>query len=168
MPEKIISINRAAYHNYHILETYEAGIQLTGTEVKSARAGQVNLKDAYVTVRDGEAWLLNAHISPYSHGNRQNHDPTRTRRLLLHKREIERLRSRVQEKGLTLVPTKFYFKSGLIKCEVAVARGKKLYDKREAEVRKTQEREARAAIKGRMKALDLSHQVKSEVCGRAG
>jgi SsrA-binding protein len=151
-PEKIISTNRAAYHDYQILETYEAGIQLTGTEVKSARAGRVNLKDAYAVVRAGEAWLLNAHISPYTHGNRQNHEPTRTRRLLLHKREIERLRSRVEEKGLTLVPTKFYFKHGFIKCELAVARGKKLYDKREAEARKTQEREARAAIRGRMKA----------------
>ena len=145
--ERIISTNRAVYHDYQIIETYEAGIQLTGTEVKSARAGRVNLKDAYATVRDGQAWLLNAHISPYTHGNRQNHDPTRTRRLLLHKKEIERLRSRVEEKGLTLVPTKFYFKNGFIKCELAIARGKKLYDKRETEARKTQEREARAAMK---------------------
>ena len=145
--EQIISTNRAAYHDYHIIETYEAGVQLTGTEVKSARDGRVNLKDAYALVREGEAWLLNAHISPYSHGNRENHEPTRTRRLLLHKKEIERLRARVEEKGLTLVPTKFYFKNGFIKCELAVARGKKLYDKRETEARKTQEREARAALK---------------------
>jgi SsrA-binding protein len=148
-PEKIISTNRAAYHDYFIIETYEAGLQLTGTEVKSAREGRVNLKDGYVRVQDGEAWLLGAHISPYSHGNRQNHEPVRDRRLLLHKREIERLQSRVQEKGLTLVPTKFYFKNGFIKCELAVARGKKLYDKRETETRKTQEREARAAMKQR-------------------
>lgn len=147
--EKIISTNRAAYHDYHILETYEAGLQLTGTEVKSAREGRVNLKDGYVRVQDGEAWLLGAHISPYSHGNRQNHEPTRDRRLLLHKREIERLNSRVQEKGLTIVPTKFYFKNGFIKCELAVARGKKFYDKRETEARKTQEREARVAMKQR-------------------
>jgi SsrA-binding protein len=147
MPDKILSTNRAAYHEYHILETFEAGVQLTGTEVKSARAGRVNLKDAYAMVREGEAWLFNAHISPYAHGNRENHEPTRTRKLLLHKGEIERLRSRVQEKGLTLVPTKFYFKNGFIKCELAVARGKKLYDKRETEARKTQEREARALIK---------------------
>lgn len=147
--EKIISTNRAAYHDYFIIETYEAGLQLTGTEVKSAREGRVNLKDGYVRVHDGEAWLLGAHISPYSHGNRQNHDPVRDRRLLLHKREIEKLQSRVQEKGLTLVPTKFYFKNGFIKCELAVARGKKLYDKRETEARKTQEREARAAMKQR-------------------
>ncbi|MFN0124826.1 MAG: SsrA-binding protein SmpB [Blastocatellia bacterium] len=148
---KIVSDNRAAYHNYHILETHEAGIQLTGTEVKSARMGRVNLKDAYAMISDGEAWLLNAHISQYTHGNRENHEPTRTRRLLLHKREIFRLQSRVQEKGLTLIPTKFYFKNGFIKCELGVARGKKLYDKRETEARKTQDREARAAIKTRMR-----------------
>lgn len=148
---KVISDNRAAYHNYHIIETYEAGIELTGTEVKSARLGRVNLKDAYAMISQGQAWLLNAHISHYTHGNRQNHDPTRTRRLLLHKREIERLNSRVQEKGLTLIPTKFYFKNGFIKCELGIARGKKLHDKRETEARKTQEREARAAIKNRMR-----------------
>ncbi len=148
---KIITTNREAYHNYHILETFEVGVQLTGTEVKSAREGRVNLKDAYARIEGGELWLLNAHISPYSHGNRENHDPTRDRRLLMHKREIVRLLSKVQEKGLTLAPTKLYFKGSLIKCELAVARGKKLYDKRETEARKTQEREARAAIKNRMK-----------------
>lgn len=148
---KVISDNRAAYHNYHIIETYEAGLQLTGTEVKSARLGRVNLKDAYATISNGEAWLLNAHISQYTHGNRQNHEPTRARRLLLHKREIERLRSRAEEKGLTLVPTRFYFKNGFIKCELAIARGKKLYDKRETEARKTREREARTAMKNRLR-----------------
>lgn len=153
-PIKIISDNRAAYHNYHIIETVEAGIQLVGTEVKSAREGRVNLKDAYATINNGEAWLLNAHISQYTHGNRQNHEPTRDRKLLLHKREIERLRSRIQEKGLTLVPTKFYFKHGMIKCELGVARGKKLYDKRETEARRTQEREAHAAIKNRSRSDD--------------
>lgn len=147
MSEKIVSTNRAAYHNYHILETYEAGIQLQGTEVKAARLGSVNLKDGYVMIDKGELWLLSVHISPYSHGNRENHAPERNRRLLMHKQEIERLRSKIQEKGLTLVPTKFYFKNGCIKCEVAVARGKKLYDKREAEARKDQEREARAVLK---------------------
>ncbi|MBK6799052.1 MAG: SsrA-binding protein SmpB [Acidobacteria bacterium] len=146
---KVITTNREAYFNYHILETYETGIQLTGTEVKSARAGRVNLKDAYATIQDGEAWLLNAHISQYTHGNRQNHDPIRDRRLLLHKKEIIRLKSKVQEKGLTLVPTKLYFKGNLIKCEIAIAKGKKFYDKRETEARKTQEREARAAMKHR-------------------
>lgn len=149
--DRVITTNREAYHNYHILETYEAGIQLTGTEVKSARAGRVNLKDAYARIERGEVWLLNAHISHYSHGNRQNHDPVRDRRLLMHKREITRLQSKAQEKGLTLVPTKLYYKGNLIKCQLAIARGKKLYDKRETEARKTQEREARAAIKNRMK-----------------
>ena len=147
MSDKIITTNRAAYHDYHILETYEAGIALTGTEVKSARDGRVNLKDAYARVEEGEAWLLNAHISPYSHGNRQNHEPTRERRLLLHKREIVRLRSRIEEKGLTIVPTKLYFKDRLIKCELAIARGKKLYDKRATEAKREQDRAARAAIK---------------------
>jgi len=148
---KTIATNKEAYHNYFILETYEAGVQLVGTEVKSARGGRVNLKDAYALVRDGEAWLLNAHISQYSHGNRQNHDPTRDRRLLLHKKEIIRLQSKIQEKGLTIVPTKLYFKGNLIKCELGIARGKKQYDKRAEEARKTQEREARAAIKHRMR-----------------
>jgi SsrA-binding protein len=148
---RVITTNRDAYHNYHLLETFEAGIQLLGTEVKSIREGRVNLKDSYAMVRDGQAWLLNAHISHYSHGNRQNHDPLRDRRLLMHKREIIRLQSKIQEKGLTIVPTKLYFKGNLIKCELAIARGKKLYDKRETEARKTQEREARAAIKNRMK-----------------
>ncbi|MGE0102474.1 MAG: SsrA-binding protein SmpB [Blastocatellales bacterium] len=147
--DKVVATNREAWHNYHILETYEAGIQLTGTEVKSARAGRVNLKESYVIVRDGEAWLLNAHISQYSHGNRQNHDPIRDRRLLLHKREIFRLQSKIQEKGLTIVPTKLYFKGNLIKCELGIAKGKKLYDKRADDARKTQEREARAALKER-------------------
>jgi SsrA-binding protein len=146
---KIITTNREAYHNYHIIETFEAGIRLTGTEVKSAREGRVNLKDAYARIEGGELWLLNAHISQYFHGNRQNHDPTRDRRLLMHKREIFRLQSKSQEKGLTMIPTKLYFKGNLIKCELAIARGKKLYDKRETEARKTQEREARAAIKHR-------------------
>ena len=148
---KTLATNREAYHNYFILETYEAGVQLVGTEVKSARAGRVNLKDGYVTVRDGQAWLMNVHISHYSHGNRQNHETVRERRLLMHKREIIRLQSKTQEKGLTLVPTKFYFKGNLIKCEIGLAKGKKLYDKRETEARKTQEREARTAMKNRMR-----------------
>lgn len=147
--DRVIATNREAYHNYFILETFEAGIQLAGTEVKSARAGKVTLKDGYVRVADGEAWLLNVHISPYSHGNRENHEPDRDRRLLLHKREIERLFAKIREKGLTLVPTKFYFKGNLVKCEIGLARGKKLYDKRETVARRDQEREARAAIKAR-------------------
>ena len=149
--EKVVATNREAYHNYHILETYECGIALTSTEVKSIREGRCNLKDSYGQVRDGEAWLLNAHISPYSHGNRENHQPTRTRKLLLHKREIEKLAGKAVEKGLTLVPTKMYFKNGRLKLEMAVAKGKKLYDKRETEMRRTVERETRAQMKERAK-----------------
>ncbi|MFZ4793679.1 MAG: SsrA-binding protein SmpB [Blastocatellia bacterium] len=147
--DKVVATNRAAYHNYFILETYEAGIQLTGTEVKSIREGRATLKDGYVRVADGEAWLINVHISPYTHGNRQNHDPDRERRLLLHKNEITRLFSKIREKGLTLVPTRFYFKGNLIKCEIGLAKGKKLYDKRETEAQRDQDRETRAALKDR-------------------
>jgi SsrA-binding protein len=146
---KMIASNRDAYYNFHILETYEAGVQLVGTEVKSLRAGRINLKDAYATVQDGEAWLLNAHIGQYSHGNRQNHEPLRTRKLLLHKREIVKLWEAVQERGLTVVPTKIYFKNGRVKAEIGVAKGKKLYDKRETERRRTVERETRALLKER-------------------
>jgi SsrA-binding protein len=149
---KTITTNREAYHNYFIDETYEAGIVLTGTEVKSLRDGRVNLKDCYVVIKAGEAWLLNAHISPYSHGNRQNHEPTRTRKLLLHKSEILRITVKVQEKGLTLVPTKLYFnKEGRIKVEVGVAHGKKLFDKRETEKRRLVDRETRAMLKERQR-----------------
>lgn len=145
--EKVVATNREAYHNYHILETYECGIALTGTEVKSIREGRCNLKDSYGQVRDGEAWLFNAHISPYSHGNRENHEPTRTRKLLLHKGEIDRLLGKTQEKGLTLVPTRLYFKNGRIKLELAVGKGKKLYDKRETERKRESDREVRAMMK---------------------
>jgi SsrA-binding protein len=147
--EKVVATNREAYHNFHILETIECGIALTGTEVKSIREGRCNLKDSYGQIRQGEAWLLNAHISPYSHGNRDNHEPTRTRKLLLHKKEIDKLSGKAQEKGLTLVPTKMYFKNGRLKLELAVAKGKKLYDKRETEKRREADREARAILKER-------------------
>jgi SsrA-binding protein len=147
--EKVVATNREAYHNFHILETIECGIALTGTEVKSIREGRCNLKDSYGQIRQGEAWLLNAHISPYSHGNRDNHEPTRTRKLLLHKKEIDKLSGKAQEKGLTLVPTKMYFKNGRLKLELAVAKGKKLYDKRETEKRREADREARAILKDR-------------------
>jgi SsrA-binding protein len=149
--EKVILTNRAALHEYHVLDRYEAGVVLTGTEVKSVRAGQMQLKDAYVAVRDGEAWLFNAHISHYSHGNRLNHDPTRTRKLLLHRREIERLDEAATVKGMTLVVTRVYLKGGRVKFEIGVARGKKLYDKRETEMRRTLERETRARLKERAK-----------------
>ena len=147
--ERVLAANRAAFHNYHISDKYEAGIALTGTEVKSAMDGRVQLKEAYVAVRDGEAWLFNAHISPYSHGNRENHEPLRTRKLLLHRREIERLDDATAKQGMTLVPTRLYLKNGRIKIEVGVARGKKLYDKREADLKRTVEREARAQLKER-------------------
>ncbi len=146
---KIVTTNRQAYHDYFIDETIEAGLVLTGTEVKSLRDGRINLKDAYVLIKDGEAWLFNAHISEYSHGNRSNHNPTRTRKLLLHKSEILKLGSKIQEKGLTLIPTKLYFKQGRAKVEVGIGRGKKLYDKRESEKNRMLERETRAAMKRR-------------------
>ena len=147
--EKILASNRAAFHEYHILDKYEAGIALTGTEVKSVLAGRIQLKEGYVAVRDGEAWLFNAHISPYAHGNRENHDPLRTRKLLLHKKEIARMDQAAVKDGMTLVATRVYLKSRRIKIEVAVARGKKMYDKREAELRRTVDRETRAQLKER-------------------
>lgn len=147
--EKVVVTNRAALHDYHILDRYEAGIALTGTEVKSVRNGQIQLKDSYVAIRDGEAWLFNAHISPYAHGNRLNHDPLRARKLLLHRHEIDRLAKAASVRGMTLVPTRVYLKRGRIKLEIGVARGKKLYDKRETEMRRTLEREARAQLKHR-------------------
>ncbi|HMC22933.1 MAG TPA: SsrA-binding protein SmpB [Thermoanaerobaculia bacterium] len=145
--EKLIASNRKAFHDYFVLQKIEAGMALTGTEVKSLREGRVNLKDSYVNFEHGEAYLVGAHISPYSHGNRQNHDPERSRKLLLHRREIERLQEQVVEKGLTIVPLRLYFKSGKVKAEIAVVRGKKLYDKREAEKRRELAREAEAAMK---------------------
>ena len=147
--EKVLAANRAAFHNYHISDKYEAGIALTGTEVKSVLGGRVQLKEGYVAIRNGEAWLFNAHISPYAHGNRENHEPLRTRKLLLHKREIERLDEATVKQGMTLVATRIYLKSRRIKVEVAVARGKKMYDKRETELRRTVERETRAQLKQR-------------------
>lgn len=147
--EKSIVTNRAAFHEYHVVDKYEAGVALTGTEVKSVRAGQIQLKDSYVAVRGGEAWLLNAHVSPYSHGNRLNHEPMRERKLLLHRREIEKLEEAATTKGMTLVITRVYLKRGRVKFEIGVARGKKLYDKRETEMRRTVERETRAQLKER-------------------
>src|SRR5437660_3649788 len=126
--EKVLVTNRAAFHEYIISDKYEAGIALTGTEVKSVMEGRVQLKDSYVAVRDGEAWLFNAHVSPYSHGNRANHEPLRTRKLLLHRREINRLDQAASTEGMTLVVTRVYLKNRKIKFEVGVAKGKKLYD----------------------------------------
>ncbi|HWC19990.1 MAG TPA: SsrA-binding protein SmpB [Terriglobales bacterium] len=140
------AVNRAASHNYFLLEKFEAGLLLRGTEVKSVRAGQVQLRDAYGLIKDGEAWLLNAHIGPYTHGNIFNHEPLRTRKLLLHREEIRKLIGKTQQKGLTLIPTRVYFRNGKAKLELALARGKQDWDKRETERRKTADREAREAI----------------------
>lgn len=145
--EKVLATNKKAFHEYFILDKFEAGIALLGTEVKSIREGRINLKDAYAQVKKEEAFLLNCHISPYSHGNRENHDPLRTRKLLLHRREIRKLIGKTQEKGLTLVPLRAYLRRGKIKVELGLARGKKLFDKRETERRKEAERESRAAMK---------------------
>lgn len=144
---KILAANRQAGHNYFLLERFEAGLVLTGTEVKAARGGQVQLKDSYGDVRANEAWLVNAHISPYSHGNRQNHNPARDRKLLLHRQEIDKLLGKTREKGLTLIPLRVYLKGGRIKCELALARVKKQHDKRAAERERTTAAEAREAIK---------------------
>ena len=146
---KILSANRQAGHNYFLLDRFEAGLVLTGTEVKAAKDGQIQLKDAYAAVLNNEAWLINAHISQYSHGNRENHPPVRNRKLLLHRKEIDKLLGETREKGLALIPTKIYLKGGRIKCEVAVAKGKKLHDKREADRTRTAENEARAEMRRR-------------------
>jgi SsrA-binding protein len=144
---KVLSDNRQAGHNYFLMDRYEAGMVLTGTEVKAAKSGKVQLREAYAQVEEGEAWLLNAHISEYSHGNRENHSPVRKRKLLLHRREIDKLLAATREKGLSLIPTRLYLKSGRIKCEIAIAKGKKFHDKRETERAKTAEDEARAAVR---------------------
>lgn len=144
--ERDASQNRAASHNYFLLEKLEAGIALRGTEVKSVRAGRANLKDAYGLVKDGELWLINAHIGEYEHGNIFNHEPGRTRKLLVHKSELHKLMGKTQQKGLTLVPTRLYFKNGRVKVELALAKGKQMWDKRETERRRTADKEAREAI----------------------
>ena len=148
-PFKILSDNRQAGHNYFLLDRFEAGMVLVGTEVKAAKDGKMQLKDAYAAVIGNEAWLVNAHISPYSHGNRENHMPVHNRKLLLHRREIDKLLGQTREKGLAVIPTKVYLKNGRIKCELALAKGKKLHDKREAERAKTAEAEARAEMRRR-------------------
>ncbi len=143
---KILSDNRSADHDYHLFDRYEAGLVLTGTEVKAAKTGKIQLKESYAEISDGEAWLMNAHISEYSHGNLMNHVPVRKRKLLLHRSEIEKLRGETREKGLTVVPTKLYLKGGRIKVEIAVAKGKKFHDKREAIRAKEMQAEAKAAL----------------------
>jgi SsrA-binding protein len=144
---KVVCQNRKAHHDYHIEETFEAGIALLGTEVKSLRDGKANLKDSYVIIKEGEVFLLNCHISPYSHGNIMNHDPVRTRKLLLHRKEIDRLGGKAAAKGYTLIPLKIYFKDSFAKVEIGVAKGKRLFEKRDT----IKEREARREIERAMK-----------------
>lgn len=149
---KLIAQNKKAFHDYHIEESIEAGIVLTGTEVKSARQGRVNLRDSYAAVDKNELWLIGAHISPYEQGNINNHDPLRNRKLLIHSYELRRLIGKVQRTGYTLVPTKMYFKDGRAKVEVALAKGKALYDKREAIAKKDAARDVERALKSRFRA----------------
>ncbi len=146
---KIVTQNRKAYHDYSIEETIEAGIVLLGTEVKSLREGKANLKDSYVLIKDGEVLLLNCHISPYSHGNIMNHDPVRTRKLLLHKKEIARIQGKALQKGYSLIPLKIYFKDSRAKVEIGLARGKKMYEKRESIKKREADREIERAMKNR-------------------
>ncbi len=143
---KILSDNRSAGYNYLLSDKYEAGLVLTGTEVKAAKSGKVQLKEAYAEVSGNEAWLLNAHISEYSHGNIMNHSPARKRKLLLHRSEIEKLQAETREKGLTIIPTKLYLKAGRIKIEIAVGKGKKFHDKREAVRAREMQDEAKAEM----------------------
>ena len=149
MAEKLIAENRKARHDYHLLERVEAGLVLTGTEVKSLRDGRATLGQAWADVRDGEVWLQGAEIAIYAQGNVANHEPTRPRKLLLHRREIDRLYAQVREKGLTLVPTRLYFKNGRVKVELALARGKDLRDKRQAVVDRDAKRQIERAMKSR-------------------
>ena len=146
---KVVCQNKKARYDYEIIEVIEAGMVLLGTEVKSLRQGRANLKDSYARIKDGELFLMQCHISPYTHAYYDNHEPDRVRKLLVHKREIKRLQGKTQEKGLTLVPLKIYFKDGKAKVELALARGKRSYDKRETLKRKTEERELHRAIKDR-------------------
>jgi SsrA-binding protein len=148
MGEKVICQNRKAFHNYFIEETYQAGVALLGSEVKSLREGKVNLGDSYGDIKRSEVFLVDAHISAYPQANRLNHDPLRTRKLLLHKREIKRLIGKVEQKGYTLIPTKLYFINGRVKVDLALAKGKKLFDKRETLKKKTMDREMERGRKG--------------------
>jgi len=145
--EKLISKNPVAYHNYSIDDTLEAGIVLTGTEIKSIRSGKVNLKDTYVNIKNGEAFVYGMHISPYEHGNIFNKDPLRTRKLLLNRREINKLLGYIAQKGMSLIPTKLYFKGNFVKLEIGIGKGKKLYDKREDMAKKDAERKIQRTLK---------------------
>ena len=149
--QKSIAENRKAFHDYHILETWEAGLALLGTEVKAIREGNVNLRDSYASVEDGEIWLFNVHINAYSHRGDADHEPTRRRKLLLHRQEIRKLIGRTVERGLTLVPTRMYFKNGHVKIALGLARGKQAHDKRETVKKRDADRETRAAVKERVR-----------------
>lgn len=150
MSVKVVATNRKAKHDYHILDTYEAGIVLRGSEIKSIRAGNISLKEAYVNIEDGrEAWLVSAHVAPYDHAGHFNHDPNRPRKLLLHGSEIRRLWDEVRQKGVTIIPLRVYLKNGMAKVEIAVAKGKKLYDKRAAIAERDAEREIERQLRQR-------------------
>ncbi len=146
-PTRAAIVNRKAYHDYHILEKFETGMELQGTEVKSIRAGQLNMRDNYALVKNGEVWVQNLHISPYKHGNIMNHDPLRPRRLLMHKREIQRLIGKTQEQGLTLVLTRIYWKGNWLKAELALVKGKQLHDKRQALAERDTKRQIQRALR---------------------
>ena len=146
---KSLARNKRALHDYHVVETWEAGLMLTGTEIKSLRTGQANMSDSYGVVRDGEVFLLNLHIPPYEQGNQFNHEPTRTRKLLLHKKEIKRMIGAVERQGLTLIPLELYFKRGKAKVALALGRGKKLHDKRADEKKRDDQREMARALRAR-------------------
>jgi len=148
---KVVAQNKKARHDYFIEETYEAGIVLKGTEIKSIRKGSVNLKDSYARIKDGEIFLLNMHVSPYEQGNRYNHDPVRTRKLLMHRKQIDKLFGQTKEKGYSLIPLKVYIKNGYAKVLIGLAKGKKNYDKRETMKRKTAQREMERAMRERQK-----------------
>jgi SsrA-binding protein len=151
IPERVIAGNRRAFHDYHVEETYEAGIALVGTEVKALREGKANLQDSFARIEHDEVLLYHCHIQPYSHGNLQNHDPLRVRKLLLHRQEIERLLGKTQERGLTLIPLKLYFKNGRAKVELALAKGKTGPDKRDSLKRREATREIQRSIRERQK-----------------
>ncbi|MEF9425733.1 MAG: SsrA-binding protein SmpB [Candidatus Mariimomonas ferrooxydans] len=147
--KNVVSTNKKAYHDYSIEETYEAGISLLGTEVKSMREGRVNLKDSYAVIKGNEVFLFNCHVSPYSHGNIQNHDPLRTRKLLLHRREIDKLWGKLSQRGFTLIPLRMYFKRGKAKVEIGLVKGKRKYEKREALKEKEAQREIQRHLRKR-------------------
>jgi SsrA-binding protein len=149
LAQQNIAENRKAFHDYHIVDTYEAGVVLLGTEVKSIREGNVNLRDSFARVEGGEVWIYNVHISPYSHRGYSDHEPTRRRKLLLHRQEIRKLIGKTVERGMTLVPTRMYFKDGRVKVAISLAKGKKAHDKRETIKRREADRETRAAVKER-------------------